>query len=74
MIHGIYLRNRPRDKWHLVSITTSPETANADLKEAQRQAVEGGYDHAEVAIKNFQSSFYIPMFLDEVKDTKPLYN
>lgn len=74
MIHGIYLKNRPKAKWHLVSIATSAESANADLKEAQKQAVAGGYDNAEVAIRNFESSFYIPIFLDEVKDTKPLYN
>jgi hypothetical protein len=74
MIHGIYLKNRPKAKWHLVSIATSSETANDDLKEAQKQAVQEGFDNAEVAIKIFESSFYIPVFLDDVKDTKPLYN
>ena len=74
MIHGIYLKNRPKAKWQLVSLTTSPESANLDLDEARRQAAAEGFEEAEAVIQSFDSSFHIPHFLNEVKVNKPLYN
>jgi hypothetical protein len=74
MILVVYVKSRPKAKWHLISVTSSSESANVDLAQAQKQAVAEGNDHAEVAIQSFESAFHIPVFLDEVKDTKPLYN
>ena len=74
MIHAVYQKSRPKAKWHLVSVTTSPESANTDLDEARKQATAEGLDQFELAVKNFESAFHIPMFLDEVKDTKVLFN
>jgi hypothetical protein len=74
MIHAVYQKSRPKAKWHLVSVTTSPESANFDLDEARKQAAAEGNDQAEVTIQNFDSAFHIPMFLNEVKDTKPMFN
>lgn len=73
MIHGIYVRNRPKDKWHLVSVTMSPEVATHDVDEIRKQAKLTGND-TEIAIQIFDSAFHIPEYLAEVKNRKPLYN
>ena len=74
MILGVYVKNKPKSKWHLVSVTDSPESANIDLDQARKQSTLEGYDNAEAAIRSFDSAFYIPVFLVEVKESKPLYN
>ena len=74
MIHGIYLKARPKAKWHLVSTTTSPEVATLDLEDFLKQAKLEGNDKAEVAAQLFESNFWIPEFLDEIKDHKIVYN
>ena len=74
MIHGIYVRNRPKDKWHLVSVTMSPEVATHDVDEIRKQAELTGDERQEVAIQIFESAFHIPEYLTEVKNRKPLYN
>lgn len=74
MIHGIYLKSRPKGKWHLVSVAISPEAANHDITEVLKQAQLEGNEQAEVAAQLFDSAFWIPEFLSEVKQAKPLYN
>lgn len=74
MIHGIYLKSRPKSKWQLVSITASPESANHDMDEALKQAKDEGNEEAEVKVQTFESSFWIPHYLNEVKETKPQFN
>ncbi len=74
MIHGIYLKSRPKSKWQLVSIAISPEAANADIKDAVNQAKAEGNDEAQAVAQVFESSFWIPHYLNEVKEQKPLYN
>jgi hypothetical protein len=74
MIHGVYLKNRPTAKWHLVSLTSSPEAANWDIDQLKKQALLEGYENAEVGIQSFESNFYIPEFLTELKEYKPQYN
>jgi hypothetical protein len=74
MIHGIYLKSRPKAKWHLVSIAASPEAADHDVTETLKQAKLEGNDQAEVAFQVFDSAFWIPHYLDEVKDQKPMHN
>ena len=74
MIQGIYLKNRPKDRWHLVSVTASPENANYDLNQARKQAALEGYDEAQAVIQNFDSGFHIPVFLTDVQDYKPMFN
>lgn len=74
MIHGIYLKSKPKNKWHLVSQTISPEMANMEVEAFKRQALEEGNDQAEVAIQVFDSAFFIPQFLNELKERKPLFN
>ena len=74
MIHGIYLKSRPKAKWHLVSVTASPEAASVDLDQFLKQAKLEGNEKAEVASQVFDSGFWIPEFLDEIKRQKPLYN
>lgn len=73
-IHGIYLKSRPKGKWHLVSVAVSPEAANLEIDEALKHARNQGNDNAEAAIQIFESSFHIPELLTEVKTQKPLYN
>jgi hypothetical protein len=74
MIHGIYLKTRPKGTWHLVTTTESPESANHDLSLAIQQAKDEGNEFVEGKIQIFESSFWIPQFLYSVKETKPMYN
>lgn len=74
MIHGIYVKSRPKAKWHLVSIAISPEAANFDVEQHQKQNKLAGRDDAQVGVQLFESTFHIPEYLDELKEYKPLYN
>jgi len=74
MFHGIYMRNRPKDKWHLVSVAVSPEAANFDVEQCRKKNELVGRDEAEVAVQFFETAFDIPEYLDVIKDQKPLYN
>lgn len=74
MIHGIYLKSRPKGSWHLVSIAVTPEAANYDYTQLLNQAKLDGNEQAEVVIQTFDSAFYIPELLNKVKEQKLLYN
>lgn len=74
MILGIYLKNRPKGKWHLVSVTASPEAAEHDINALLSQAKKEGNNDIEVASCSFETSFHIPEFLNEVKHQKPMFN
>ena len=74
MIHGIYVKNKPKDKWHLFSITPSPEMANQEADEAKKQAVLDGHESAQVGIQVFDSVFWIPEYMDKIEEQKPLFN
>lgn len=74
MIHGIYIKSKPKGKWHLFSTTKSAETASAESIIALKQAKLAGNDDAEVGIKTFDSDFYIPEFLTEIKEQKSMFN
>lgn len=73
-IHGIYLKSRPKGKWHLVSLAISAEAANMENKNVLQNAQNQGYNNAEVAIKIFDSNVYIPELLSDIESQKPLYN
>lgn len=74
MIHGIYVKSRPKHKWHLVSVAISPEAANYEVDECKKQAALDGNDEAKVAVQIFDSVFWIPEYVDEIKEQQPLYN
>lgn len=74
MIYGIYVRSKPKAKWHLVSLPLSAEAANFDVEQCRKENKLTGRDEAEVAIQFFESTFHIPEYLDEIKEHKPLYN
>ena len=74
MIHGIYVRNRPKKKWILYSTVHSGELALRDQEDALNKAKEEGNDEAEVAIQTFETSFFIPQYLLEIKKATVLYN
>jgi len=74
MIHGIYVKSKPKNKWHLVSITMSPEAANFELSEQKKLADEAGNEEAQVAIQIFESAFWIPEYVNEIKERKALLN
>ena len=74
MVHGIYIKNRPKSKWQLFSVAASAEIANNDLSKALKQAISEGYENAEVAVQLFDSVFYIPESLPSIKEQKILYN
>lgn len=74
MIHGIYVKSKPKHKWHLVSVAISAEAANLEIESFKKEAIEKGNDQAEVGVQIFESSFWIPEYLDEIKEQKPLFN
>lgn len=74
MIHGIYVKSRPNSKWHLVSVAISPEAANHEVDECKKQAVQNGNDTLQVGIQIFDTVFWIPEYVDEIKDRQPLFN
>lgn len=74
MIHGIYLKTKPKNKWHLVSYAISAEAANLELEEVKKQAIQEGNERAEVAVQVFDSLFWIPEYMTEIKDQKPYFN
>lgn len=73
MIHGVYVKSRPKGKWHLVSLTISQEAANFDLNAILKQAKQEN-TNIQAAIQSYDSSFHIPEILNEIKDQKLLYN
>lgn len=75
MIHGIYIRNKPKLRWRLVSVAISNEIAKKDLTDALQIAKDKGFEDAEVALQTFDSSFFIPETLIEIKEkSELLYN
>ncbi len=74
MIHGIYLRSKPKASWRLVSVAASAEAATYDLKTFLEQAQKEGNEQAEVAVQVYDTDFYIPEILREIKEQKILYN
>lgn len=74
MIHGIYLKSKPKNKWHLVSLAISAEAANLEIETFKKEAIQKGNDQAEVAVQIFDSAFWIPEYIDEIKERKPSFN
>lgn len=74
MIHGIYLKSKPKNKWHLVSLAISAEAANMELETFKKQALEDGNERAEVGVQVFDSLFWIPEYMSELKEQKPSFN
>jgi hypothetical protein len=74
MIHGIYLKSRPKNKWHLVSVAVSPEADIYEVDAVKKQAEADGNEAAQVAVQLFESSFWIPEYVDEIKEHTPQFN
>lgn len=74
MIHGIYLRNKPTKKWMLMSVVASAETASKNLEKLLTKAKLDGNNQAEGAIQSFESLFFIPETLSDIKPSKVLWN
>lgn len=75
MIHGVYLRNKPKALWHLISVSVSAEVATKDRDAALKAAIQGGNDEAQAAIQTFDSIWFLPESVKEIKETsKLLYN
>lgn len=75
MIHGIYLKNRPKSKWQLVSVAITVDGANLEIEEALKQAKLEGNEDAQAVAQVFESALWMPHYLNEIKeDQKPMYN
>lgn len=74
MIHGIYMRSKPKNRWHLFSVAISSEAANNEVDVCKKQALANGHEEAQVAVQIFDSIFWIPEYVDNIKEHKPLYN
>lgn len=74
MMHGIYLKSRPKGMWHLISVAASPEAANHDYTTLLKQIKSEGNDDIQIVIQAFESSYDIPELLKKVKEQKLMYN
>jgi hypothetical protein len=74
MIHGIYVKSRPKGYWHLVSITLSAFAAETDISDISKKAKDEGKENIEVGFQVFESDFHIPEYLTELKTHTLLYN
>lgn len=75
MIHGIYLRLKPNNLYYLVSASTSAATALHDKTTSLQEALAHGNQKASAKIKTFDSIWFMPSSLKEIKeDPKMLYN
>lgn len=75
MIHGVYLRNKPKALWHLISVSVSAEVATKDRDAALKAAIQGGNIGAQAAIQTFDSVWFLPESVKEIKESgKLLYN
>lgn len=74
MVHGVYVKSRPKGKWHLVSISFSPEMAAHDAGAIIQQAEKDGNLQLKATVQYFESSFHIPEVLSEVKEQKSMLN
>jgi hypothetical protein len=72
MIHGIYIRSKPANRWHLFSITLSAEAAAKELEEGIKEAQKGDNLQGQAVIQIFDSALYIPELLTEIKERKAL--
>lgn len=60
MIHGIYVRTKPKHRWRLIGTVASAELAIRDKDLALAKAKNEGFLDAEAAIKIYESSFFVP--------------
>lgn len=74
MIHGVYLKNKPKSKWHLVCLSSSFEKAKKEEQVYLDRAKLEGFEEAESAIQYFESSYHIPEYLSNIKEQKILLN
>jgi hypothetical protein len=74
MVHGIYLKSKPKSKWYLMSVVASPEAANYEINAVLKAAQKLGNDNAEACAQVFDTFFHIPETLSEIKNQKLLYN
>jgi hypothetical protein len=52
----------------------SPEAANLEIATFKKQAEQEGNEQAEVAVQIFDTVFWIPEYVDEIKEQKPMFN
>lgn len=74
MFHGVYIKSRPKGKWHLISLTASPEMATMNMNRVKHQAELEGNDTVEVGVQLYESLFNVPETLSSLKDHKILFN
>jgi len=74
VIHGIYLKSRPKGKWHLISVAISAEAAQLEIDVTLRNALAQGNDLAEAGVQIYDSAFHIPELLSDLKNQKIMYN
>jgi hypothetical protein len=68
------MKTRPKGKWYYVSLSLSQEKAFQDMNAILDKAKIEDNDNIKACIQSFETGFYIPEFLAEVKEQKLLYN
>ena len=74
MIHGIFIRNTPKNSWRLFSTVATAEAAASELKVAKAYALKEGFDEAEVIVQTFDSALRVPEYIKHIKIQPSLYS
>lgn len=75
MIHGVYIRSTPKKCWQLASMSISAIVAQQERTMLLQNAINNGNEAFQVAIKTFDSVWFIPESLKEItEESKILFN
>lgn len=69
MIHGIYVRYSSKTKWKLFAVASTAEKILEEETAARQEAKKYGHDKIEIKIRSFGTSFYIPEYLKDIKES-----
>lgn len=68
MIHAVYTRPNPKALWHLATVSTSAEVVLKDKETLLQAAIQEGNTEAETGIITFDSIFWAPETLKDLKE------
>ena len=74
MLHGVYIKRRPKSTWYLMSLATNLEKALKEVDKLLEKAKQEGNDKALVGIEVFDNAFYVPEIIKELSSQSQIYN
>jgi hypothetical protein len=74
VVYGIYKKSKPKSKWYLISVAVSAEATNKEINDLKNKAISEGNEAVEFGSQLFDSQLWMPEFIKELKDQKPIFN